>query len=55
LQTLQLFLFLIARIAPQRSQRARCKGHEIIERKTAGDVLGLRIEPPVFMDHQDRR
>ena len=48
-------LVFVARIAAQRRQRVGREGHEAVEREAARDVLDVRIEAAVLVDHQHRR
>ena len=48
-------LFLVARIAAQRRQRVRRERDEVLDRKPARDILDVRIEAAVLVDHQHAR
>ena len=48
-------LLLVAGIAAERRERVRRESHEPVHREPAGDILDVRIEAAVLVDHHDAR
>ena len=53
----QMAIFIIRAIywrkTPKRGQRIRGEGYEVGQRQAAGDVFNVRVQPPIFVHHQN--
>ena len=48
-------LVIVARISAQRRQRVRREGHEILQGKSPGNVLGVGVQAAILVDDDDAR